>query len=84
MGLRPARPSVAKGQASGSGGPSHSTQGAQAKSYLYGGTSAIVGILGLVVGGALYLVGNPLSGGIVIGLGAVLIVAGFVVSRYGK
>ena len=54
------------------------------KSYLYGGTAAIVGILALLVGGAFLLLGNTFSGGVLAGLGAVLFVAGFLVARYGK
>lgn len=61
-----------------------SMQADYAKPYLYGGTAAIVGILGLVVGAGLFLVGNVTTGSIFVGLGAVLFVAGFLVARYGK
>ncbi len=54
------------------------------KPYLYGGTAAIVGILGLLAGAAFLLLGNTVSGGILAGLGAVLFAAGFLVARYGR
>lgn len=55
-----------------------------ANSYLYGGAAAIVGVLGLVAGGVFLVLGYTLSGGIVAVLGAVLLVAGFLVARYGR
>ncbi len=61
-----------------------SMQADYAKPYLYGGTAAIVGILGLIVGAGLLLLGNMTSGAILLGLGVVLFVAGFLVARYGK
>ncbi len=51
--------------------------------HLYGGAAAIVGIVALVVGGGLLLFGGVVSGGIFLGLGAILVVAGFLVARYG-
>ncbi len=51
--------------------------------FLYGGAAAIVGILALAVGGGLLLFGGVVSGGIFLGLGAILVVAGFLVARYG-
>ncbi len=55
-----------------------------ANPYLYGGTAAVVGVLGLVAGAVLLALGNLVSGGIVGGLGAILFVAGFLVARYGR
>ena len=54
-----------------------------ANPFLYGGTAAIVGILGLIVGGGLMLFGNLVAGGVLAGLGAVLFVVGFFVARAG-
>lgn len=52
--------------------------------YLYGGVAAIVGILGLLVGGGLLVAGNLVSGGVLLGLGVVLFVAGFLMARRGR
>jgi hypothetical protein len=54
-----------------------------ANPYLYGGTAAIVGIVGLVAGGVIALFGNLTSGAILAGLGAILIAAGFFIARRG-
>jgi len=50
---------------------------------LYGGVAAIVGLLGLIVGGVLLLLGSWISGAILGGLGVILLVAGFLVARRG-
>ncbi len=55
-----------------------------ASPYLYGGTAAIVGVIGLVAGAVLLALGIVVSGSIVAGLGAILFVAGFLVARYGR
>jgi hypothetical protein len=52
--------------------------------YLYGGAAAIVGIIGLIAGAAYALLGNWTVCGILSGLGAVLLVAGFLVARRRK
>lgn len=61
-----------------------STQADYADPYLYGGAASIVGIIGLIAGAAYALLGNWSSGGILAGLGAVLLVAGFLVARRGE
>lgn len=61
-----------------------STQADYADPYLYGGAASIVGIIGLIAGAAYGLLGNWSFGGILAGLGAVLLVAGFLVARRGE
>lgn len=52
--------------------------------HLYGGVAAIVGIIGLLAGAALLLLGNLISGDVLVVLGAILLIAGFVVARRGQ
>lgn len=61
-----------------------STEAGYVDPYLYGGAASIVGIIGLIAGAAYALLGNWSSGGILAGIGAVLLVAGFLVARRGK
>lgn len=84
MSSHPARPGVAKPPVPDSVKHPLSMQADYAKPYLYGGTAAIVGILGLVVGAGLLLFGNGTTAAIFLGLGGFLFVAGFLVARYGK
>lgn len=84
MGPHPSLPSVPKESIPDSVKHPLSLEADYAKPDLYGGTAAIVGVLGLVAGGAFLLLGYTVSGGIVAGLGAVLLVAGFLVARYGR
>ncbi len=55
-----------------------------ANPYLWGGAAAIVGLVGLVAGGLLALLGSTTSGFVLLGLGAVLFLAGFVIARRGR
>ncbi len=55
-----------------------------ANPYLWGGTAAIVGIIGIIAGGVLALLGNLVSGVVLLGLGAVLFLAGFAIARRGQ
>ncbi len=50
---------------------------------LYGGVAAIVGVVGILAGLVLLVLGAWLSAAILGGLGAVLLVGGFLVARRG-
>lgn len=52
--------------------------------YLYGGASVIVGVVGLIGSGVVFVVGNRIAAGVLLALSAVLIVAGYLVARRGS
>lgn len=52
--------------------------------FLYGGASVIVGTVGLIGGVVAFVLGNGTAAGYLLALGAVLIVAGYLVARRGK
>ncbi len=81
---RPTRPRMARQSVPVAPQRSASAQAARGRSYLYGGTAAIVGVVGLLGGVVFLLLGSTLSGGILLGLGAILLIAGFLVARYGR
>ncbi len=80
----PTRPGVAKQSVPVAAQQSASAQATRGRSYLYGGTAAIVGVVGVLGGVVFLLLGSTLSGEILLGLGAILLIAGFLVARYGR
>jgi len=52
--------------------------------YLYGGASVIVGVVGLIGSGVVFIVGNRTAAGVLLALSVVLIVAGYLVARRGS
>ncbi|TLZ75918.1 MAG: hypothetical protein E6K07_09405 [Methanobacteriota archaeon] len=55
-----------------------------ANPYLYGGASFIVGFVGLMGSVVAFIVGNRTAGVVLLALGALLMVAGYLVARRGS